>query len=302
MKILVVICTFNRAAMLTEALESLCRLKHPDTAHWSVLVVNNRCTDHTDRVIAAFEGRLPLSRAYQPLQGLSNARNAAIDSPEAAAADYIVWTDDDVRVEPQWLQAYEAAFVRFADACVFGGNVIPWFEAPPPAWLRNSWHTFKDAFSAREFNEDFPLAAHGSELPYGANFAIRAREQRAVRYDPNLGVRGRKWLGGEETAVMRQVLELGHGGWWVSGASVRHYIPTERMSMAFVGEYFRGQGRTNSLRSGEGDLPCYHRPRWLWRRVVQESGAYVYRRLRRDVSRWPVHYRAANFYAGKLFG
>lgn len=122
-----------------------------------------------------------------------------------------------------------------------------------------------------------------------------------MRFDPKLGVVGDKWRGGEEVAVMRQLLQQGHTGWWVPQATVWHFIPRQRMSMAFLGRYFRGQGRTKGLRLGEDGLPFYRRPRWLWPAVVREWAAYVIERATGDAARWSRRYRAANLVTGRLF-
>ena len=300
MKILVAICTFNRAPLLRETLKCLLWLTPPRDADWSVLVVNNRCTDNTDQVIDEFSDRLPIHRVYQPLQGLSNARNAAIASDIAAQADYIIWTDDDVRVEPGWLCAYEAGFRKYPESCVFGGNVIAWFEKEAPRWLLLGWESFKDAFAVREFEGEFPLKAKSLDIPYGANFAIRAVEQRAHPYDPKLGVVGNKWMGGDETSLMRELLSRGYSGWWIPEATVRHFIPGGRMNLAYLGKYFRGQGRTQAIRSGENVLPALRRPLWLWRKMLQEWCVFLIEVIKGNPATWSEHYRLANIYLGKL--
>ncbi len=300
MKILVVICTYNRAHMLREALDSLVNLKPPQSADWSVLVVNNRCTDTTDQVIAEFADRLPIYRTYQPIQGLSNARNAAIASEHVAQADYIIWTDDDVQVDPDWLCAYESGFRSHPESCLFGGNVTAVFEKDPPKWLLQGWDTFKDAYAVRDFDDSFPLQASGLKIPYGANFAVRAAEQRQFAYDPMLGVVGDKWQGGEETSLMRELLTQGHTGWWISGATVRHFIPERRTQLAYLGKYFRGQGRTEAIRLGENKVPAYRQPRWLWRKMLQEWFVFLVEVIRGNPAAWSRHYRLANIYLGKL--
>ena len=107
MKLTVAICTWNRATLLRRTLDSLTAQRNLQGVAWEFLVVNNNCTDDTDAVIAAFDSRLPIRRLHEPVPGLSNARNTAI---AAAAGDYIVWTDDDVVVCPEWLSAYVQAF------------------------------------------------------------------------------------------------------------------------------------------------------------------------------------------------
>lgn len=102
MLITVAICTLNRAELLRRTLDLLAAMRLPDHLDWEVLVVDNGCADHTDAVIEAFAGRLPIRREFEPRRGHTPARNHAVD---AAKGEYIVWTDDDVVVDPGWLAA-----------------------------------------------------------------------------------------------------------------------------------------------------------------------------------------------------
>ena len=117
MKITVAICTWNRSVSLACTLAKLADCASLRFANWEVLVVNNNCRDDTDAVAMSFAGRLPLRLISQPVPGLSNARNAAV---AAATGEYMVWTDDDVLVESNWLRAYEAAFLAHPEYAFFG--------------------------------------------------------------------------------------------------------------------------------------------------------------------------------------
>jgi glycosyltransferase involved in cell wall biosynthesis len=99
-------------------------MRVPGDFDWEVVIVNNNGTDHTDEVIAAFAGRLPLRREFEPEPGHTRARNHAID---AAKGDYIIWTDDDVVVDPQWLAAYAEAFRRWPEAAKVSPAARPMF-------------------------------------------------------------------------------------------------------------------------------------------------------------------------------
>jgi hypothetical protein len=166
--------------------------------------------------------------------------------------------------------------------------------------LLQGWESFKDAFAVREFEGEFPLKANTLDIPYGANFAVRAAEQRQHPYDPKLGVVGNKWLGGEETGLMRELLSQGNTGWWVPEATVRHFIPESRMKLCYLGKYFRGQGRTEAIRLGENVLPPFRRPRWLWRKMLQAWVVFLFSLIKDNPAYWSRHYRMANIYLGKL--
>jgi glycosyltransferase involved in cell wall biosynthesis len=111
MRIEIVICTWNRATLLAQTLERLRQLRPPAGAEWRLLVVNNNSRDHTADVLRSFADRLPLRSVFEPEPGLSNARNRAIVE---TTGDYLVWTDDDVLVAHDWLEAYVAAASRKA--------------------------------------------------------------------------------------------------------------------------------------------------------------------------------------------
>ena len=120
-----------------------------------------------------FSERLPLCRVFEAEPGIANARNAAI---RHAVGEYIVWTDDDVFIDKDWLCAYERAVKRWPEAAVFGGPVRPKFEGAPPAWLLDIWQQVDEVFAARDFGSE-PVELDGvNNVPYGPNFVVRARE------------------------------------------------------------------------------------------------------------------------------
>ncbi|HEY4408225.1 MAG TPA: glycosyltransferase [Xanthobacteraceae bacterium] len=247
-KISVVICSRNRARLLENTLESLCRAAPPQRLTWEVVVILNDCTDHSAVVVGQLRDRLPLVCQAEPRPGLSNARNKGID---VASGDVFIWIDDDVRVTPGWLRGYEEAFMRWPETSLFGGAILPEFEGNPPAWLLRSWHLCDSAFAARRVpHADAPIVLTDNYPPYGANFALRACMQRQFRYDIALGARPGNWMmSGEETEVMQAALAGGATGRWVRAAIVHHIMPPERQSLAYVQTYYEGAGRQSGLRS-----------------------------------------------------
>ena len=245
MKITVAICTFNRANLLEKTLERITYAKKPKKLELELLVVNNRCTDSTDDIINLYSQKLPLTRIYQPVQGLSNARNAAVD---AATGDYILWTDDDVLVSENWLLAYEEAIIKNQNVAVFGGPVQPWFEEDPPAWISENWELLASAFATRNLGEmEIPLNPYKGLTPFGANYCLRMREQSCFLYDSKLGRNGTKTVLGEETEVIRKIFDTGGSGLWIPNASVQHWIPKNRMQIQYIADYFQGVGRTQVI-------------------------------------------------------
>ena len=168
MLITVAICTFNRAKSLRRTLEFLAMMPPPSDVTWELVIVNNNCSDHTDEVISGYCDRLPVRRLFEQRSGHSNARNCAIN---AAQGEYIVWTDDDVVVDPGWLTAYADAFRRWPEAAVFGGRILPRLESPVPKWIAESMSVLGGPYAIREFGQDVQqLSVAEDRLPFGAEF------------------------------------------------------------------------------------------------------------------------------------
>src|SRR5438105_3257885 len=103
MQVTVAICTWNRARLLDQTLTRMRELAVPTGLSWELLVVNNNCTDDTDAIIAKHADALPIRRLLETKQGLSNARNCALENMRG---ELLIWTDDDVLVDEGWLRAY----------------------------------------------------------------------------------------------------------------------------------------------------------------------------------------------------
>ena len=274
MKLTVAICTWNRATLLRRTLDSLTAQRNLQGVAWEFLVVNNNCTDDTDAVIAAFDSRLPIRRLHQPVPGLSNARNTAI---AAAAGDYIVWTDDDVVVCPEWLSAYVQAFRTWPDHAVFGGPIRPQFEGKPPKWLVSVLTDVEVAYGVRNINPaEGDLSIVVGKEPFGANFAIRSDLQRSHPFDSRLGKTPNRPYGvGEESLVICAILEAGHRGRWVPGAVVHHWVPRFRQSTRHIRNYWKGHGMRSAMSEDFSDQPVLLGiPRWMMRARLEYEIRY----------------------------
>jgi hypothetical protein len=295
MKLTVAICTWNRSAMLGETLNRLAQCAPPRHSDWEVVVVNNNCTDDTDATIARFRTRLPLVPIHQPIPGLSNARNAAL---AAATGDFILWTDDDVLVSRDWLQAYEAGIQAYPDCSIFGGPVQSYFEVEPPEWLRRNIDEFACAFALIDLGPDArPLI--DDILPFGANFALRRSAMAGIRFDARLGRQPSALsILGEETGVMKAMMSQGATGMWLPTVTVEHRIPAGRQTLHYVREYFRGSGLTMAMINA---TPVGKRfmgyPLWMLRMTAQHRMALLKSAWRRDAT-WAKRLRGAWYMTG----
>jgi glucosyl-dolichyl phosphate glucuronosyltransferase len=108
----ILICTYNRAALLGPTLDSIAALRATGRT-WDVLVVDNNSTDDTRAVVQQRQAGypVPLRYLFEGRQGKSYALNTGLSH---AAGRIIAFTDDDVRVPDGWLEAALSRWTRGA--------------------------------------------------------------------------------------------------------------------------------------------------------------------------------------------
>ncbi len=239
-----VVCPWNRADQLKRMLESVFSLIVPYDRWFRLIVVNNNSTDSTEDVLAGiadhkFFNRHQLLVHQESQQGHTHARNKAIDSLDS---DLVMWTDDDVRVDANWV----ANTVAYADAnpevAFFGGKILAKLQPKKPDWIGENWDLLKGCFAERDLG-DGRLKLDAKRLPYGANFAVRTSIQKQYRFDSSLGRRAEEVLGEDEIDLFRRLLADGWEGIWNPDSVVDHVIDASRINEEYIRRYFIGQGR-----------------------------------------------------------
>jgi hypothetical protein len=174
------------------------------------------------------------------------------------------------------------------NAAVFGGPIIPVLEVPAVPWFRENLRLLDYPLACRNLGgQVVRLSVADDLLPFGANFAVRSEEQRGHRFDPNLGVAPGRHRLGEETAVIRSILNAGNTGYWIPQARVEHMIGLERQNCGYVTRYYAAAGETAAHIEGLWDVPrLFGVPRWLWWRAAVRYVSYRLKRVTSDPSIW----------------
>jgi glycosyltransferase involved in cell wall biosynthesis len=242
----VLIATFNRAALLDETLTSIRALRVRTGRRWEVIVVDNNSTDGTRTVVErqAQDFPVPLRYLFEGRQGRSSALNTGI---AGAGGDVIAMTDDDVRVEPGWLEsaceALEDPSIAYA-----GGPVAPIWGAPPPAWLDltrgDLWGTI-----AIQNHGDAPfIYEEARKVPLGANMAVRRSLFAAIGgFRADLGrTTGRVVMGQEVPELLMRARAAGLRGVYFPAMRLHHHIPAKRLTRAYFRTWWYGKGVSRS--------------------------------------------------------
>lgn len=260
----IIVCTYNRAESLKDTLAALARLEAPPTRTWEVVVVDNNSRDHTRQVVEEMQHTWPCLRyMFEPAQGLSHARNRGIAE---AAGEVILFTDDDVLPEPDWLETSLAGLEKYgADAC--GGYIAPIWETPPPVWLTERFYGFLAVRTDR--SDDYPIEA-ASQAPFGANMVIRkAVFGKVGGFDTSRGRKGKVLASGEDGELFERILAAGFKVVFLGQSRVHHKVESFRLTKGYFRRW-RFQTSRNIAQSknmaGERrlfNIPLYVFPQFL---------------------------------------
>ncbi|HVL38580.1 MAG TPA: glycosyltransferase family 2 protein [Fimbriimonadaceae bacterium] len=195
----VVICTCNRADELAKTLSSLAEVRIPEGRLAELILVDNNSKDTTPEVVGSAASQLErftVKPVAEPKQGLSAARNRGLAEAKGAV---IIFTDDDVRLEPDWLEGMsEPILAGKADALAGGVRIAahllrPWMAPQHRAWLA----------STELLDRERPIGMVGANMA----FARRVLDH-VPTYDEELGA-GSSYGFHEEVLFSRQLKKAG---------------------------------------------------------------------------------------------
>jgi len=296
----IVLCTYNRAERLPAAIEAL--LAQDGDVPYEILIVDNNSTDATAAVVASFERRAPerVRSVFEPRQGLSSARNCGIENARGAI---IAFTDDDVRVAPDWVAQLARAFDAHPDIDYIGGRVLPNWLQPPPRWLKQAeW----SPLALQDYGPAFVTGREHAICLVGANLAFRRHVfDRVGWFTPELG-RVKEGIGSTEDHDMQlRIWRAGMRGMYVPEVSMVADVTPDRLVKSYHRRWHRGHGRFCAAMRLRELVPADMGPMSEPRDVVLLFGtpAFVYAELLELAGLWLkalLHRDDTFFYANKL--
>lgn len=248
MKVTVLLCTYDRCQCLARALESVAASKLPDGIDWEVLVVDNNSHDQTREVVQQYcradETRFRYLLERQ--QGKSYALNAGI---REARGDTVAFMDDDVIVEPTWLQNLTAG-IQNGEWVGAGGRILPEQGFSPPRWLALSGRYSMGGVLALFDRGDKPGQLDWA--PYGANMAFRRDMfEKYGGFRTDLGPPPSE-LRGEDTDFGHRLMSAGERLWYEPLAIAYHRMPENRIRKDYFLAWWFGFGRVSVRKWGRG--------------------------------------------------
>ncbi len=261
----VIVCTYNRAESLRDTLRALREQEVPAARAWEVIVVDNNSRDDTRAVVEKAQRDWPRLRyEFEGEQGLSHARNHGIAS---ARGDVILFTDDDVLPERDWLETTLAGLERFqADAC--GGYIAPIWEVPPPAWLTERFYGF---LAVRTDRTDSYLMTPADPTPFGANMAFRRTVfDKVGLFDTSRGRKGAVLASGEDGEMFERIHRAGLRVAFLGDSRVHHKVEAFRCTKKYLRRWRRQTSRNLAIARGvPGGRRVLNVPLYLFPQLIR---------------------------------
>ncbi|MGK5023186.1 glycosyltransferase [Janthinobacterium sp. RB2R34] len=284
----VLMATYNGAATLPEVLQAYTALARP-AGGWRLVIADNGSSDGTALVIAAFQGRLPLSSLQVARRGKNAALNAALEQvlrQGGDGQDLLVFTDDDAIPKVDWLRRLQQCAARQPGHALFGGAIVPAWRLPPAPWLRQHTPAGLTWGLTEPGLQDGPIYPG---LVWGANMAVRRRIfADGLRFDDSIGPNGASYAMGGEVNFNLRLAQAGHLAWFCPQACVAHIIRVHQVTVSWVlrRAWLHGRGRFRQ----QTDRAV---PRWMLGRFLRDSTGWLGAWLRRDhkqvfVLRWEL--------------
>lgn len=243
-KISAVICSYNRARFIKEAVESIFNQDF-DRASYEVIVVDNNSTDGTIDVLAAYKAAHPdynFSYHTETRQGVAFTRTRCA---EEAKGEIVAYLDDDSTAQPGWLQGIVSFFDSHPATWSVGGKIVPRFLTGIPDWYSRYFFGLVGNFDQGPNVKRLT----GARYPCGANMAFRKKVFDEVGYfNTELGRKGNGLLANEEKDIYLRILAAGHEVHYLPGVWVLHSVESNKFDKNYVRRHSMGIGGGERLR------------------------------------------------------
>jgi glucosyl-dolichyl phosphate glucuronosyltransferase len=260
----IIICSYNRARYITEALESLYRQTVSKTLY-EVIIVDNNSTDNTKDVCSAYIARHPdLNTRYreEKNQGSSFARNTGA---VIAQSPLLCFMDDDAIANPDFIEKVLSLFANnaLADAC--GGRIIPKYIPEEPKWMSYYVSSLVGNFDYSKQPEEFKP----DKYPLESNMIVKKTSFDEIKgFNTALpGVKGTLRIGGEGKDFFMRLKATGKRVYYDPAIIVQHVVEVNRLTKEYMYRVASGIGRGEKVRMLE-------KSQWNYVKKIME---YVYK-------------------------
>jgi glucosyl-dolichyl phosphate glucuronosyltransferase len=241
----VIICSYNRAAYIPLALQSL--TQQTAAAHlFEIIVVDNNSTDNTAAVCAGFIAANPrhcINFFTEKQQGSSFARNTGAAKARGAL---LCFMDDDAVAQANYVEKTLQFFADYPQANAMGGRIIPRYIPGKPKWI--SYHV---ASLVGNFDYSNKVIAFTAErYPLESNMVVAKKDFDALEGFSTAipGVQGTVRIGGEGKDFFLRLKALGKTVYYSPDVVVEHIVEAAKLTPEYMYRVASGIGRGERVR------------------------------------------------------
>lgn len=240
-RISAVVCTYNRAGYLRQALQSLVEQTLAPSVY-EIIVVDNGSQDNTKQVVSEFSHVPNLRYLPEPIIGVSRARNTGWRNAEG---EYIAFLDDDAVASPGWLAKFLDVFEAFLPRPgAVGGKCEPIWEAARPDWLSDKLLGFLSIVHW----SDIPIVLNERQWLSACNIAYPKKLLQTVGgFREDLGRQGTRLLANGENHLGQQLHSRGFCSVYHPEIVVGHHVSPLRLTKKWFRERAYWQGVSDAL-------------------------------------------------------
>jgi glycosyltransferase involved in cell wall biosynthesis len=246
MTLSIIICSYNRASYISDALTSLYG-QSSGLDDFEVIIVDNNSIDNTKEVYAQWRqtntnGQFTF--ISETKQGASFARNtgAAI-----AKGEWFCFMDDDAVATTDYVKNIIKHIQDQPFIVGFGGRIIPKYIPGEPKWM--SYYV-----SSLVGNFDYASTAcafENGKYPLESNMIVKKSVYDQIGgFNVNLpGVVGTLRIGGEGKELFYKIIALGHTIYYDPSICVHHVVEVKKLTSEYMYRVASGIGRGEKTRT-----------------------------------------------------
>lgn len=259
----IVVCTYNRAEMLKDCLQSLIEQETADEFTFEIVVVDNASPDDTREVVSQISkgSDVSIRYVYEEQAGQVFARHRGFD---AARGEWIANFDDDEAAEPDWLLEL-LRLAKKKNVRSVGGLL----KLRLPESCTRELHPRVRRVLGESVMWPEPRPYSRRQGPGSGNQLIhRSVLDEVGRYDLSHSVRG------YDTDHYRRMREAGIDSWFTPKAVAYHITPESRLTAQYLSDTCFHDGWCFCRRDVEhfGFLKCFF---VLLARIVRTLGQHL---------------------------
>jgi glycosyltransferase involved in cell wall biosynthesis len=256
MQLSIVICSYNRASYISDALNSL-YLQTAGLNAFEAIIVDNNSTDNTAEVFRQWRAAHTngsFTYITETNQGASFARNTGA---AVAKGQWLCFMDDDAVATPNYVENILKHIETKPDAVGFGGRIIPKYIPAEPTWM--SYYV-----SSLVGNFDYApnaCAFENGKYPLESNMIVRKDVYDAIGgFNTALpGVVGTLRIGGEGKELFYKILALGHSIYYDPSICVHHVVEVKKLTSEYMYRVASGIGRGEQARTKAISKGAYYK-------------------------------------------